>query len=125
MVAVGEVAIDMTPIPVKDFAIVHFGTHDKTVLITGILVLLALFAAVVGMLGRQWLAAGLGGLAVFGALGVSAALSRPDAGAGDVAPTLAGVVVAMITLVILVRTASDRKITMRQGRSRWRWRRWA
>jgi DMSO/TMAO reductase YedYZ molybdopterin-dependent catalytic subunit len=114
VVAVGEVAIDMTPIPVKDFAIVHFGTHDKTVLITGILVLLALFAAVVGMLGRRWLAAGMGGMAVFGALGVSAALSRPDAAAGDVAPTLAGVAVAMITLVILVRTASDRKITVRR-----------
>src|SRR5579875_1880676 len=81
VVAVGEVAIDMTPIPVKDFAIVHFGTHDKTVLITGILVLLALFAAVVGVLGRRWLAAGLGGMAVFAALGVGAALSRPDAGA--------------------------------------------
>jgi DMSO/TMAO reductase YedYZ molybdopterin-dependent catalytic subunit len=117
VVAVGEVAIDMTPIPVKDFAIVHFGTHDKTVLITGILVLLALFAAVVGMLGRRWLAAGLGGLAVFAALGVSAALSRPDAGAADVAPTLAGVAVAMITLVILVRTASERKITVRRPKS--------
>jgi DMSO/TMAO reductase YedYZ molybdopterin-dependent catalytic subunit/uncharacterized MnhB-related membrane protein len=117
VVAVGGVAIDMTPIPVKDFAIEHFGTHDKTVLITGILVLLALFAAVIGLLARRWLAAGLGGLVVFGALGVSAALSRPDAGAGDVAPTLAGVAVAMITLVILVRTASDRKITVRRPRS--------
>ncbi|HEY2522036.1 MAG TPA: molybdopterin-dependent oxidoreductase [Streptosporangiaceae bacterium] len=116
VVAVGGVAIDLTPIPVKDFAIEHFGTHDKTILITGILVLLALFAAVIGMLGRRWLAAGLGGMAVFGVLGVGAALSRPDAGPADVAPTLAGVAVAMITLVILVRTVSDRKITLRRPR---------
>ena len=41
VVAVGGAAIDMTPIPVKDFAIVHFGSHDKTVLMAGIVVLLA------------------------------------------------------------------------------------
>src|ERR1700760_950914 len=118
VVAVGGVAIDMTPIPVKDFAIQHFGSHDKLVLITGILVLLAAFAAVIGVVARRWLAAGPGrlvgfrgaggggaaGLLVFGARGVGAALTRPEASAADVAPTLVGVVVAMITLIILVRT---------------------
>ena len=44
MIAVGGAAIDLTPIPVKDFAIQHFGSHDKTVLLTGIYVVLALFA---------------------------------------------------------------------------------
>src|ERR1700760_2235901 len=117
VVAVGGVAIDMTPIPVKDFAIQHFGTHDKMVLITGILVLLAAFAAVIGVAARRWLAAGLGGLVVFGALGVGAALSRPDGDAADVAPTLAGVAVAMITLIILVRTAREGKITVRRPAS--------
>jgi DMSO/TMAO reductase YedYZ molybdopterin-dependent catalytic subunit len=114
VVAVGGSAIDMTPIPVKDFAIVHFGSHDKTVLITGILVLLAAFAAIIGILARRWLIAGLAGLLVFGALGLTAALTRPDARAADAAPTLVGVVLAMITLVILVRTARDGKITMRR-----------
>ena len=60
VVAVGGTAIDLTPIPVKDFAIVHFGSHDKLVLITGILVLLAAFAAVIGIVARRWLAAGHG-----------------------------------------------------------------
>src|ERR1700749_4525374 len=101
VVAVGGTAIDLTPIPVKDFAIVHFGSHDKLVLITGILVLLAAFAAVIGIVTRRWLAAGLAGLLLFGALGVGAALTRPEASAADVAPTLVGVVVAMITLIIL------------------------
>src|ERR1700689_91020 len=100
VVAVGGTAIDMTPIPVKDFAIVHFGSHDKLVLVTGILVLLAAFAVVIGILARRWLAVGLAGLLVFGALGVGAALTRPEASAADVAPTLVGVVVAMITLII-------------------------
>src|ERR1700760_3491805 len=116
VVAVGGVAIDMTPIPVKAFAIQHFGTHDKTVLITGIVVLLALFAAVIGILARRWLPAGLAGLVVFGALGVSAALSRPDAGVADTAPTLAGVAVAVITLIILVTTSRDGNSTMRRPR---------
>ncbi|HWG12548.1 MAG TPA: hypothetical protein VG268_04670, partial [Streptosporangiaceae bacterium] len=114
VVAVGGSAIDLTPIPVKDFAIVHFGSHDKTVLVTGILVLLAVFAAVIGILARRWLAVGLAGLVVFGVLGVSATLSRPDASAADVAPTLVGVVLSMITLIILVRTARDGKITLRR-----------
>ena len=113
VVAVGGSAIDLTPIPVKDFAIVHFGSHDKTVLVTGILILLAAFAVVIGILARRWLAAGLAGLAVFGVLGVSAVLTRPDADGADVAPTLAGVAVAMITLVILARADRDGKITLR------------
>jgi|SRR5450755_734525 hypothetical protein len=65
VVAVGGAAIDMTPIPVKDFAIAHFGSHDKTALITGIFVLLAIFAVVIGALARRWLAAGLAGLTIF------------------------------------------------------------
>jgi len=105
VVAVGGAAIDMTPIPVKDFAIAHFGSHDKTALISGILVLLAVFAAVIGVLARRWLAAGLAALAVFGALGVSAALTRPAAAPADVLPTLAGVAVAAAALVILARAA--------------------
>ena len=105
VVAVGGAAIDMTPIPVKDFAIAHFGSHDKTALTSGILVLLAVFAAVIGVLAVRRLAAGLAGLAVFGALGVSAALTRPAAGVADVLPTVAGVAVAAAALVILVRAA--------------------
>src|ERR1700749_4717465 len=114
VVAVGGSAIDLTPIPVKDFAIAHFGSNDKTVLVTGILLLLAGFAVVIGVLARRWLAAGLGGLAVVGALGVRAGRTRPGAAGADLAPTLAGVAVAMITLIILVRTERNGKITLRQ-----------
>ncbi len=105
VVAVGGAAIDMTPIPVKDFAIVHFGSHDKTALIGGIFVLLAFFAVVIGVLARRWLAAGLAGLTIFGALGVSAALTRPTAGAADVLPTLVGVAAGMAPLIQLNRAA--------------------
>jgi hypothetical protein len=50
VVAVGEAAINLTPVRVKEFAIAHFETHDEQALIAGILALLAAFAAVTGVL---------------------------------------------------------------------------
>jgi DMSO/TMAO reductase YedYZ molybdopterin-dependent catalytic subunit len=103
VIAVGETAINLTPIPVKDFAITHFGSHDKQALIAGILVLLAGFAALIGAAATRRIGYGLAGLAVFAGLGVTAALRLPGAGLLDVVPTLAGVTVAAGTLVALVR----------------------
>jgi DMSO/TMAO reductase YedYZ molybdopterin-dependent catalytic subunit len=105
VVAVGGVAIDLTPVPVKDFAIAHFGSNDKFVLETGILAVLAVFAVVTGILAEWRLAAGLAGLAVFGALGVSAALTRPAAGPADALPAIVGVAAGAVALVLLVRAA--------------------
>ena len=105
VVAVGGVAIDLTPIPLKDFAIAHFGSNDKTVLLTGIVVMLAVFAAVIGMLALRAMAAGLAGLALFGALGVSAVVTRPSVSFGDVLPTLVGVGVAAVAMFFLIQGA--------------------
>ncbi|MGO9190890.1 MAG: oxidoreductase, partial [Streptosporangiaceae bacterium] len=104
VVAVGETAINLTPVPVKEFAIAHFGTHDKQALVIGIVVLLAAFAAGIGVLAVRRLAYGLAALAAFAAVGVAAAVSLPAATAADVVPTLAGAAVAAVTLVLLVRT---------------------
>src|SRR5208282_2385456 len=41
VVAVGEASIGLTPPPVKAFAISAFGSHDKVVLVSGILAVLA------------------------------------------------------------------------------------
>ena len=82
VLAVGQAAIDLTPPQVKDFAISAFGTDDKTALLGGILVILALYAAVVGMLAVRRLAFGMCGLAIFAAIGLAAALTRPTATAG-------------------------------------------
>ena len=62
MLAVGQAAIDLTPLPVKDFAISTFGADDKNALLVGILVILAAFAAVIGILAVRRLALGLLGL---------------------------------------------------------------
>jgi DMSO/TMAO reductase YedYZ molybdopterin-dependent catalytic subunit len=103
VIAVGETAINLTPVPVKDFAIAHFGSHDKEALISGIVVLLVAFAALIGVLAVRRMAYGLAGLAIFAGVGVAAAAHLPNATAADVTPTLAGVGVAVAALVILVR----------------------
>jgi len=105
VIAVGGAAIDLTPIPVKDFAIVHFGSHDKTVLLTGIYVVLALFAMVTGILARRRIGYGLAGLGLFAVLGVAAVLTRPVSTPVDAVPTVVGVAVGALVMVVLVRAA--------------------
>jgi DMSO/TMAO reductase YedYZ molybdopterin-dependent catalytic subunit len=105
VLAVGQAAIDLTPLPVKDFAISTFGTNDKTALLVGILVVLAAFAAVIGIFAVRRLAYGLAGLAVFTVIGLAAALTRPNATAGYVFPTLVGAAAGAFALTRLVRAA--------------------
>ncbi len=103
--AIGEVAINLTPVPVKEFAIAHFGSRDKDMLVTGILLVLLVAAALAGTLAvvRTWW--GLGVLALFGAAGAAAALDQPGATGTVVIPTLAGIAAAAVTLAVLVRAA--------------------
>jgi DMSO/TMAO reductase YedYZ molybdopterin-dependent catalytic subunit len=101
--AVGSMAIDFTPPPVKNFAISAFGSHDKLVLVSGVLVVLAVFAAVIGALAMRRVGYGLAGLAVFAVIGLVAALTRPGAELADVLPTLLGATAGGFTLVSLVR----------------------
>jgi len=106
VVAVGQAAIDRTPAPVKNFAISAFGTADKTVLLGGILVVLALYAAVVGILAVRRLAIGMWGLALFAFIGLVAALTRPDSTVEYVVPTLAGAAAGAFALTRLARAAA-------------------
>ena len=76
VVAVGQLSIDFTPPAIKNFAISTFGSHDKVVLVGGILVILAVFAAGIGVLAVRRLAYGMTGLAVFILVGLIAALTR-------------------------------------------------
>ncbi|HEY2277720.1 MAG TPA: molybdopterin-dependent oxidoreductase [Streptosporangiaceae bacterium] len=104
---VGEAAINLAPPPVKNFAISAFGSNDKNVLVAGILVVLAIFAAVVGVLALRRLAYGYLGLAIFAAVGVAAAISLPKANLGWAAPTVFGALVAAFFLTKLTQRALD------------------
>jgi DMSO/TMAO reductase YedYZ molybdopterin-dependent catalytic subunit len=105
VLAVGQAAIDLTPAPVKDFAISTFGTADKTVLLGGILVVLALYAAVVGILAVRRLSSGMWGLGLFAFVGLWAAITRPGSTADYLWPTLAGAAAGAFTLARLARAA--------------------
>ena len=106
VIAVGGAAIDSTPPPVKNFAISVFGSNDKRVLVAGILVVLAAFAALIGVAALHRLAFGLAGLALFTLIGLLAALTRPDFSAIDVLPVLLGAAAGAYTMSRLVKAAS-------------------
>ncbi|MFB7830516.1 sulfite oxidase [Streptomyces sp. NPDC056056] len=99
---VGGAVIDRTPAAVKDFAIRTFGENDKTVLQLGILLVLALLAAGLGVLGLRHRRAASCGVLAFGVVGAVAALSRPDSqGVGDILPSLSGAVAGALVLYVL------------------------
>ncbi|WP_318272377.1 molybdopterin-dependent oxidoreductase [Microbispora triticiradicis] len=106
VVAVGGAVIDATPAGLKEWAIRTFGSADKPVLLTGIVMVLALVAAGLGLLARRRTAYGMAGLAAFGLVGAAAALSRPDAGAAHVLPSLAGAAAGAYALSRLWRRAT-------------------
>jgi DMSO/TMAO reductase YedYZ molybdopterin-dependent catalytic subunit len=103
VVAVGQLQIDFTPPWLKNWAITHFGSDDKLVLVTGILVVLGLFAAFVGIIATRRLAYGMAGLGIFAAVGLTAAATRPTATFASMLPTLAAIATAVVVLQILVR----------------------
>jgi DMSO/TMAO reductase YedYZ molybdopterin-dependent catalytic subunit len=106
VVAVAQLAIDLSPPPVKNFAISKFGTNDKLVLQIGVLVVLALFAAVIGVLAQRRQANGLTGIAIFAAVGLVAAGTRPTATAVDLLPTLIGSAAAGLVMIALTRASA-------------------
>jgi DMSO/TMAO reductase YedYZ molybdopterin-dependent catalytic subunit len=121
LLAVGGVVVDSVPAPVKDFGIAVFGVHDKTALITGTAILLAAYAWVVGVVAlRSWRLA-LGGTALFGLIGVAAAVTRHDAGVLTALPSLIGAAVAvpvlrrLLSLAVARTPAGEPAATARAG----------
>ncbi|MBB4705601.1 molybdopterin-dependent oxidoreductase [Sphaerisporangium siamense] len=98
VIAVGDATVDHTPQAVKDWAIRTFGSSDKIVLIGGIVIVLALVAAALGLLARTRPGWASTALLAFGALGATAAATRPDAAPLDVLPSLLGAATAAWSL---------------------------
>ena len=103
IVAVGGVVVDSVPGPVKNFAVATFGTHDKTALLIGTTILLALFAAGIGALAVRDVRLGLAGIGLFGLIGIVAAATRANAGPGAVFPSLLGAAAGAFTMLGLLR----------------------
>ncbi|WP_411267265.1 molybdopterin-dependent oxidoreductase [Actinoplanes sp. KI2] len=105
LLAVGSVVVDHVPPAVKDFGVQVFGVHDKTALITGTAILLAVYAFGLGVVAvRSWRLA-LVGIGLFAAVGVASALTRHDAGLLAALPTLIGAGAAVWVLRYLLDLA--------------------
>src|SRR5690349_16886187 len=86
VLAVGSTVVDATPTPVKEWAVQHFGTMDKPILLCTVAIVTALAAAGIGLLSRtrQTLAEAL--LVLLAGLAGLAAMLRPTALPQDLLP---------------------------------------
>jgi DMSO/TMAO reductase YedYZ molybdopterin-dependent catalytic subunit len=103
VVAVGDAVITMVPESVKSFAIATFGQNDKTALVTGTLIVVALYACALGVLALRSRWVGVAGVALFGLVGVVAALTRSGAGWADALPSVVAAAVGIVALFRLLR----------------------
>jgi DMSO/TMAO reductase YedYZ molybdopterin-dependent catalytic subunit len=104
VLVVGAGVVDRVPPWLKDFAVEAFGTADKTVLILGVVVALAIAAVAAGILETRRPPWGTILLVAVGLLGVAAAVTRPDATPLWALPTVVGVGVGLM----LLRTGAAR-----------------
>lgn len=103
--AVGNGAIDLTPIQLKDFAVRTFGTYDKLVLLSGMAVVMVLAAAVAGIASRRTPWPGLVVVTGFGLVGLVAVYARPDLSTIALLAPLASLVAGVATFAFLHRAA--------------------
>ncbi len=103
VLAVGSTVIDLTPTPMKEWAIRQFGTADKAILVGSVLVVVLLLAALAGVIAARRPTPGL--LMVVGLAAVAGLLAalRPSAGPLDVLPALVAAAIGATTLWWLTR----------------------
>lgn len=105
--AVGNTAIDLTPQPVKSFAIETFGTADKLALLVGMGMVILILAVLAGLLSRRGPVPGVVLIGVFGLVGIASAVAQGLGPLGLVAPVVA-TVVGIGVFVLLHRAAAAR-----------------
>src|ERR1700730_4053461 len=101
--AIGAVVVDLTPGPIKEWAIQTLGSLDKLFLAVVVLVVIATIAAIAGTLETRRRPLGSAAIAAAGVLGCVAVLSRQGATALDTIPTVAGAACGGAALRLLTR----------------------
>lgn len=104
--AVGSAVVDLTPGPVKEWAIQTLGPLDKPFLAVVLLVVIAAIAAIAGTLETRRRPFGSVVIAAAGVLGCTAVLSRPGGTALDTLPTIVGAACGVGVLRVLARRFS-------------------
>jgi DMSO/TMAO reductase YedYZ molybdopterin-dependent catalytic subunit len=105
VLTVGSTVIDLTPTPMKEWAIRTFGDDDKAVLVGSVMLGALVLAGVAGLLARRRFLLGAGVLVVLVVSAAVMALLRPGATALDVLPAIAAGIVGVAALWWLVRLA--------------------
>ncbi len=106
VLAIGSTVIDLTPTPVKEWAIAHFGTSDKAILQGSVLVVTLLLAAAAGLLARRHRWVGVGIVALLVVLAGAATTTRPTFGPLDLLPSLVTLAVGVAVLLWLTTLAA-------------------
>jgi DMSO/TMAO reductase YedYZ molybdopterin-dependent catalytic subunit len=101
--AVGSVVVDLTPGPIKEWAIQSLGSLDKLFVAIAVLVVIATIAAIAGSLETRRRPIGSAVIVAAGVLGCIAVLSRQGATALDTIPTVAGAACGVAVLRVLAR----------------------
>jgi len=119
LLAVSNTAVDLTPRPVKEWAVSTFGAADKAVLLGGVLVVLAVALAGIGVRGLRRPGAALLGVVLLSLVGAAAAVADRTADASTVlrlAAPCAGLVTSVVALVLLLRPLGARRPAALPGR---------
>ena len=99
--AIGSTVIDLTPGPVKEWAIQTFGTSDKLFLSLAVLLVIAVLAAIAGLTERRRAPIGSVMFAAAATAGCIAVLTRSGSAPVDVIPTAVGGVAGIVALRFL------------------------
>ena len=102
--AAGAGVVDQVPPWLKDWAVATFGTADKTVLITTMAVVIAIGAALAGVLEAPPPAVGRHARGRRRCVGGAVVVTRPGASGSWILPTIVGIIVA----AMLLRSATER-----------------
>ncbi|MBA2416431.1 MAG: molybdopterin-dependent oxidoreductase [Geodermatophilaceae bacterium] len=103
VLAVGAAAVDVSPRATTEFAISTFGSNDKLALLIGMLLVLAVAAALLGVLAVRRLGIGVAGMVVLGVVGAAAAVSRPGASVLAAVPSLLAAAAGVGALLLMLR----------------------
>lgn len=102
--AVGQLAIDLAPLWVKEGMIALFGTADKAALFVILALVVLVAAALAGVLERRRPPLGIAVFVTFSGVAVVAIMTRPGSSAAWAVPTVLG----MVAGVVLLRLSQQR-----------------
>ncbi|WP_431872730.1 molybdopterin-dependent oxidoreductase [Nocardiopsis eucommiae] len=103
VVTVGDALVDNSPPFLMSWAIALFGTADKAVLVTGVLLVLVLSGTALGVVASRRPVAGYVGLGLFTAAGLTAVALRRADDLGAAAAVVVGGVAGAVALALLLR----------------------